>query len=35
VRMRDGISKYLIDQQIVEAQVMAHKCETSQYKQCD
>jgi TPR repeat protein len=35
VRMRDGISKYLIDQQIVEAQTMAHKCETSQYKQCD
>jgi uncharacterized protein len=35
VRMRDGISKYLIDQQIVQAQAMAHKCETSQYKQCD
>jgi len=35
VRLRDSISKYLIDQQIVEAQAMAHKCETSQYKQCD
>jgi TPR repeat protein len=35
VRMRDSISKYLIDQQVVEAQAMAHKCEVSQYKQCD
>ena len=35
VKMRDGISKYLIDPQIVQAQAMAHKCETSQYKQCD
>ena len=35
VRMRDSISKYLIDQQVVEAQAMAHKCEASQYKQCD
>jgi TPR repeat protein len=35
VQMRDAISKYLIDQQIVEAQAMAHKCEASHYNQCD
>jgi TPR repeat protein len=35
VQLRDVVSKYIIDQQIVEAQAMAHKCETSSYKQCD
>ena len=35
VQLRDVVSKYIIDQQIVEAQAMAHKCEASSYKQCD
>jgi TPR repeat protein len=35
VQLRDAVSKYMIDQQIVEAQAMAHKCEASSYKQCD
>ena len=35
VRLRDTVSKYIIDPQVVEALTMAHKCETSQYKQCD
>lgn len=34
-RLRDVVSKYIIDKQIIEAQSMAHKCETSNYKQCD
>ena len=34
-KLRDVVSKYIIDQQIVEAQAMARKCETSSYKQCD
>jgi len=35
VQLRDAVAKYIIDQQVVEAQAMAHKCETSSYKQCD
>ena len=35
IRLRDAISKYMIDQQIVEAHAMAYKCETSRYAQCD
>ena len=35
VQLRDTVAKYVIDQQIVEAQAMAHKCEASHYKQCD
>jgi len=27
------VSKYIIDQQIIQAQVMAHKCETASYTQ--
>ena len=34
-KLRDVVSKYIIDHQIVEAQAMARKCETSSYKQCD
>ncbi len=35
VRLRNAMFKYMIDPQIVEAQAMAHKCETSRYAQCD
>lgn len=35
IRLRDSISKYMIDQQIVAAHAMAYKCETSRYAQCD
>jgi TPR repeat protein len=35
IKMRDAVSKYMIDQQIVQAQALAHKCETSRYKQCE
>src|SRR3974377_640853 len=35
VKLRDDISKYIIDQQIIEAHAMAYKCETSGYKQYD
>jgi TPR repeat protein len=35
VQLRDAVAKYIIDQQIIQAQAMAHKCETSSYKQCD
>jgi len=35
VQLRDSVAKYIIDQQVVEAQAMAHKCEASSYKQCD
>lgn len=35
VQLRDTVAKYVIDQQIVEALAMAHKCEGSHYKQCD
>jgi TPR repeat protein len=35
VNLRDDLSKYLIDEQILEAQAMAQKCKASNYKQCD
>ena len=35
ISLRDTVSKYIIDPQVVEALAMARKCETSQYKQCD
>jgi TPR repeat protein len=34
-RLRDAVSKYMIDKQVIEAQALAHKCETSHYRQCD
>jgi TPR repeat protein len=34
-RMRDIVSKDLTAQQLTEAQAMALKCATSNYKQCD
>ena len=34
-RMRDVVSKSLTTQQLTEAQAMALKCATSNYKQCD
>ena len=34
-RMRDVVSKALTAQQLAEAQAMALKCATSNYKQCD
>lgn len=34
-KLRDDLSKYMIDKQVVEAQALAHKCEASHYQQCD
>jgi len=34
-KMRDAVSKYMIDKQVMEAQALAHKCEASRYQQCD
>ena len=34
-RMRDIVSKGMTAQQLTEAQAMALKCATSNYKQCD
>ena len=35
VQLRDAVSKYMIDQQIIEAQAIARKCEVSGFKQCE
>ena len=34
-KMRDAVSKFMTAQQLTEAQAMALKCATSNYKQCD
>ena len=34
-KMRDAVSKQMTPQQIADAQAMALKCATSNYKQCD
>src|SRR5450759_5996299 len=35
VQLRDAVSKYMIVQQIIEAQAIARKCEVSGFKQCE